>query len=171
MIVRMILWLCVIWVPAMEYIFMANETKFKKNITIGVTLPHEGRTDPEVQGRLKRFKVQLGVVCLGLTLLALAGLLLPADIGLSLTLMLVWVDAAIVAPMVLYALCNRDLKRIKAQRGWRRLPEATVTVDLTAAAQPGKELNLAHFCPHWRSAYSPSCGSWRQGRRCWGRSC
>lgn len=51
MIVRMILWLCVIWVPAMEYIFMANETKFKKNITIGVTLPHEGRTDPEVQGR------------------------------------------------------------------------------------------------------------------------
>ena len=38
MIVRMILWLCVIWVPAMEYIFMANETKFKKNITIGVTL-------------------------------------------------------------------------------------------------------------------------------------
>ena len=147
MIVRMILWLCVIWVPAMEYIFMANETKFKKNITIGVTLPHEGRTDPEVQGRLKRFKVQLGVVCLGLTLLALAGLLLPADIGLSLTLMLVWVDAAIVAPMVLYALCNRDLKRIKAQRGWRRLPEATVTVDLTAAAQPGKELNLAHFLP------------------------
>ena len=120
MIVRLILWLCAIWVPAVEYIFMANETKFKKNIAIGVTLPYEGRTDPEVQERLKRFKRQLGTACLILTALALLGLFLPLSMGASLTLMLVWTDGAIAAPMVVYALCNRDLKRIKGHRGWRR---------------------------------------------------
>ena len=147
MIVRLILWLCAIWVPAVEYIFMANETKFKKNIAIGVTLPYEGRTDPEVQERLKRFKRQLGTACLILTALALLGLFLPLSMGASLTLMLVWTDLAIAAPMVVYALCNRDLKRIKVRRGWRRMPERTVTVDLSAAAQPARELSFLHFLP------------------------
>lgn len=147
MIAKVILWLCVIWVPIVEYIFLANETKFKKNIAVGVTLPYEGRHDPEIQGRLKRFRRQLGAVCLVLTALALTGLLLPLSIGVSLTLMLVWTDLAVVIPMIPYALCNRDLKRIKARRGWRRLPEGTVTVDLTAAAQPGKELSFLNFLP------------------------
>lgn len=147
MFVRLILWLCVIWVPAVEYLFMANETKFKKNIAVGVTLPYEGRTDPEVLARLKRFKTQLGAVCLILTALALLGLFLPLSMGASLTAMLVWTNLAIVVPMVVYALCNRDLKRVKARRGWRRTPEQTVTVDLSAAAQPARELTFLHFLP------------------------
>lgn len=38
MIVRMILWLCVIWVPAMEYIFMAQRDKVQEK--------HYYRRDP-----------------------------------------------------------------------------------------------------------------------------
>lgn len=66
---KVILWLCVIWVPLVLYFFLANETKFKKNIAIGTTLPFEARTDPDVQARLGKFKRQLGAVCLILTAL------------------------------------------------------------------------------------------------------
>ncbi len=149
MIGRLILWLCVIWIPAMEYAFMANETKFKKNIVIGVTLPHQARTDPEVAARLGRFKRNLGIICLALTALGVGGLLLPVRMGLSLTLMLVYTDLVIVLPMIPYVGCNRDLKALKAGRGWRGGQTAgnTVTVDLAAAAQPVKELSFAHFLP------------------------
>lgn len=158
MIGRIILWLCVIWLPAVVYAFLANETKFKKNIAIGVTLPYEGRTDPDVQERLRRFKGQLGAACLILTALALLGLFLPLSMGESLTLMLVWTDLAIVVPMVVYALCNRDLKRIKARQGWRRQPDrdGVVTVDLSAAAQPVKSLSIVHFLPPLAVSLAPA---------------
>ena len=149
MIGRIILWLCVIWIPAVEYAFLANETKFKKNIVIGVTLPHQARADPEVTARLGRFKRDLGIVCLALTALGVGGLLLPVSLGLSLTLMLVYADLVIVLPLLPYVGCNRDLKALKARRGWRgeRGERGTVTVDLAAAAQPVKELSFAHFLP------------------------
>ena len=38
----LILWLCVIWMPVLMYFMLRNETKFKKNIAVGVTLPYEG---------------------------------------------------------------------------------------------------------------------------------
>ena len=146
---RIILWLCVVWIPAVEYAFLANETRFKKNIVIGVTLPHQARTDPEVTARLGRFKRNLGFICLALTALGVGGLLLPVSMGLSLTLMLVYADLVIVLPMIPYARCNRDLKALKARRGWRGAQVAgnTVTVDLAAAAQPVKELSFAYFLP------------------------
>ena len=40
----LILWGCVIWMPAMFYLLLSNETKFKKNIAVGriyTTYTHE----------------------------------------------------------------------------------------------------------------------------------
>ena len=161
MIGRVILWLCVIWVPVLMYAFLANETRFKKNIVIGATLPFEARSDPEVRGRLRRFKVQLGVVCLLLIALALAGLLAPLSMGASLTAMLVWMDLAIAALMVVYALCNRDLRAIKARRGWGKSDVSRmVTVDLSAAAQPAQELSFLHFLAPLVVSAVPVAGAW-----------
>lgn len=158
---KVILWLCVIWVPLVLYFFLANETKFKKNIVIGTTLPFEARTDPDVQARLGKFKRQLGVVCLILTALALVGLFLPLSMGESLTAMLVWTDLAIVAPMVVYVRCNRDLRAIKAGRGWgQTTAPQTVTVDLSAAVQPAKELSFRHFLPPLVVSAIPVAGVW-----------
>lgn len=61
-----ILWGCVIWLPILMYVLLKNETKFKKNIAIGVTLPQEGRTDSQVVAALNRLKKQLLWVCIGL---------------------------------------------------------------------------------------------------------
>ena len=58
---RLILWLCIIWLVPLMYVMLRNETKFKKNIVLGVTLPYQGRTDPEVMTLLARFKTVAAV--------------------------------------------------------------------------------------------------------------
>ena len=63
MIENTILWLCIIWMPLLIYFMLRNETKFKKNIAIGVTLPFEGRTHPDVLARLEKFKKQNLPLC------------------------------------------------------------------------------------------------------------
>jgi len=145
MIGRLILWLCIIWLVPLMYFMLRNETKFKKNIAVGVTLPYEGRSDPEVLGLLARFKKQLGLACVLLLVLAVAGMLLPVSFGVSLTLFLVWTDLCIVLPYLPYVSCNRKLKQLKEARGWRRGGRDEVMVDVQAAAQPLKELSPLHF--------------------------
>ena len=145
MVERLILWLCVIWLPVLMYVMLRNETKFKKNIAVGVTLPYEGRSDPETVRLLTRFKKQLGPVCLLLVLLAVAGILIPVSFGLSMTLFLVWIDLCIVLPVIPYIACNRALKQLKQARGWGNPFEGQTVADLTAAAQPLKELPVIHF--------------------------
>ena len=61
---NLILWGCVIWMPALFYVLLSNETKFKKNIAIGVTFPQEAREDAELQHILSVFKKHLLYVVL-----------------------------------------------------------------------------------------------------------
>ena len=63
MIWRIILWFSVIWLVPLMYFFLRNETKFKKNIAVGVTLPYEARTHPEVLVLSARFKKELDWIC------------------------------------------------------------------------------------------------------------
>ena len=53
---NLILWGCVIWLPAFMAVILRNETKFKKNLSMGVTLPQEAREDSEVLTILDSFK-------------------------------------------------------------------------------------------------------------------
>lgn len=131
MIGNAMLWLSLIWLPILLYIMLRNETKFKKNIAVGVTLPFEGRKHPEVLKRLEQFKKEELLVCIGLMLLGLPGIFV--NFSLSFTLWFVWMTACIIVPYIPYVLCNRDLKRIKSEQGWRQPSAAdTVTVDLGA---------------------------------------
>ena len=45
---NMIIFGSMIWIPALIAYMLINETKFKKNIVIGVTLPKEAREDETV---------------------------------------------------------------------------------------------------------------------------
>lgn len=131
MIGNTVLWLSLIWLPILLYIMLRNETKFKKNIAVGVTLPFEGRQHPEVLARLEQFKKEELYVCIGLILLGIPGIFI--NFSLSFTIWFVWMTACVVVPYIPYILCNRDLKRIKVEHGWKQ-PAATdtVTVDLGA---------------------------------------
>lgn len=145
MIARIVLWASTIWMVPLMYFFFKNETKFKKNITVGVTLPYEGRTDPEVLKLLAQFKKELGWICLGILALAAIFIALPVSFGLSLTLYLVWVDLCVVLPMVPYVRCNRALKMLKRTRRWGEQRIRMVAADLKAVTQPDKQTSQAAF--------------------------
>ena len=145
MIARIVLWASTIWLVPLMYFFLKNETKFKKNITVGVTLPYEGRTDPEVLNLLAQFKKELGWICLGILALAAIFIALPVSFGLSLTLYLVWIDLCVVLPMVPYVRCNRALKMLKRTRRWGEQRIRMVAADLKAVTQPDKQTSQAAF--------------------------
>lgn len=143
---NMILWLSLGWLPLMIYAMLGNETKFKKNIAVGVTFPQAGREDPEVLVQLKKFRTAQRRLCLALVALAVVGAFLPWGFGWTMTAFLIWVDLCVILPYLPYVRCNKALRRIKADRGWGRQGEGRrVTVDLRSAATPVKELSLGHF--------------------------
>ena len=142
---NIILWLSIIWLAPLMCFVLANETKFKKNIAMGVTLPFEGRQDGEVQKRLSRCKKELGALCLFLLLLALPCMFIKGLAG-NMTLWFLWLDLCIFLPFIPYVRCNRELRRIKRERGWNLNAGQTLTVD-TAAVGAGRWLSPWLFLP------------------------
>ena len=136
-----IMWGCIIWLPILIYVLLKNETKFKKNIVAGITLPQEGRTDDEVIAALNQFKRQLLLVCTGLLLLAVPCMFIPKT-GVAMTVYMIWIDVCIVLPYLPYIRCNKTLRQIKQQRGWQQDNSAQqATIDLTAAGQSHRWLS------------------------------
>lgn len=140
-----ILWISLIWLPVLLFLLLRNETKWKKGIAAGVTFPYEGQQHPEVQARLRRFRKQIGWVCLGLVAAALPCLFLPS-FSLSFALWGTWLFACILLPYVPYVLCNRDLKRLKQVHGWDRLWQQPAPIP-KEAIPPFRRLPVWFFLP------------------------
>ena len=132
MIVRLILWLSVLWIAPLVAGVLVNDAKFKKNLAVGVTIPPAFQSDPDVAVRLARFRRQEWTVCIALVLAAVPCVFVRA-FGLNMTLWSVWLLLVCVLPYVPYARCNLALKRLKAEYGWRgEAAPRTETVDLAA---------------------------------------
>ncbi len=114
---NLILWGCVIWMPAFYYVILRNETKFKKNISLGVTLPQEAREDEAVLEILTTFKKQLLWACIAITLLAIPGVFISKT-GTAMTVWMIWLLLGIVVPYIPYVRSHRQLKQLKIERGW-----------------------------------------------------
>ena len=117
MITKLILTASMIWLIPLMYYMNVNETKFKKNIVIGVTLPYEAREDTDVQLCLARFKKEERITCLLLFLLAFT-VFLVQDFTAYFTIWLIWIDLVCIVPQIPYVLCNGRLKKIKQEKGW-----------------------------------------------------
>ena len=132
MIMRLILWLSVLWIAPLVAGIMVNDAKFKKNLAVGVTIPPAFQADPDVAVRLARFRRQEWTVCIALVLAAVPCVFVRA-FGLNMTLWSVWLLLVCVLPYVPYARCNLALKRLKTERGWRRESAPhTEAIDLSA---------------------------------------
>ena len=90
------LWLSLCWLPILLYIMLRNETKFKKNIAVGVTLPFEGRSHPDVVARLTQFKKEELALCILLVLLCLPGIFMK--FSMSFTVWFIWLTACVLLP-------------------------------------------------------------------------
>lgn len=132
---RILLWLSILWVAPLICFLLCNETKFKKNIAVGVTFPYEGREDSEVLARLRRFRSESAWICVLLLAFGAAGMLVR-KLDLSFSLWCAWLVPCIVLPHVPYVLCNRDLKKIKRERGWYRQDSGCIQVDTALIPAP-----------------------------------
>lgn len=141
MLFRLILWLSLCWLPILMYFLLRNETKFKKNIVVEVTLPFEARTDTNVMRLLERFKQQILWINLVLFLVTIPFLFID-KISLLLTAWMTWLLFVVLLPMVPYVRTNMALKRMKLERGWKKTRKPIQYVDL-AALPPAKWIS------HW----------------------
>ena len=132
MTMRLILWLSVLWIAPLVVGLLVNDAKFKKNLAVGVTIPPEFQADPDIAAHLARFRRQEWTLCVILAAAAIPCIFVR-DFGQNMTLWSVWLLLVCVLPYAPYARCNLALKRLKAERGWRReaAPRAE-TVDLAA---------------------------------------
>ena len=140
----LILWGCVIWLPAFLYVILQNEIKFKKNISLGVTLPQEARDDAEVLAILASFKKQLAVTCVLITLAVIPCVFIQR-IGTAMTIWMIWLLASCILPYVPYVLQHKKLKKLKEIRGWRLSAPDTRTVDLSGIAYNDKWISPITF--------------------------
>ena len=141
---NLILWGCVIWLPAFLYVILQNEIKFKKNISLGVTMPQEAREDAEVLAILASFKKQLAISCVLITLAAFPCIFI-SKIGTAMTVWMIWLLAACILPYIPYVLQHKKLKQLKADRGWRQAAPDTRTVDLSGIAYNDKWMSPIVF--------------------------
>ena len=118
--INFVLWICIIWMPVLFYVILRNEAKFKKNISLGVTMPQEAREDEEVLNIIKVFKKELLIVTIAITLSAIPFMLLSfgSRIGQGMTIWMIWLVLATVVPYVPYVKYHKQLKVLKEERGW-----------------------------------------------------
>ena len=127
---RVILW-SALWVTLLcEWFPMKNEAKFKKNITLGVTLPREAREDPQVADILRGFRQKTDRSCMALGILSAAGVLIP-DLTPSILCWTVMLVLIMVLPVVVFALQNKKLRALKKEKGWTVPGKAQIRVDLS----------------------------------------
>ena len=130
------------------YFVLIDECKPKKNIVVGVTLPWEGQRDETVLAAVERYKREMKYVC-WLLLAATVPMLFIRSAGVYMTLLMTWVVALCVVILIPYVRCNKTLRKIKEERGWRRdagdAPQ--VVTDLKAAAEEMRWLSPWWFLP------------------------
>lgn len=149
---------CTLPVLLMLYVTERNETKPKKGLILGVTLPPEGQALPEVQAVVARFKKELNLVCL-VFLAAFCLLFWVKSSWLLFTLWLLLLLVGCALPALPHVRANRALKAIKKQHGWQGARPAHRVVDTAAAASLPKPLGVGAILPPLALCLLPLLGA------------
>lgn len=128
---NLFLWGSVFPILPIEYFLLRDESKRKKNIVVGVTLPYEAQRNTDVQQRLQKYQRELNRVFLFLLAIILPCCWIPS-LGMMMFAWGVWILLAIVLPNIPYARCHRDLREIKHRNGWSHQPNTVRWVDTAA---------------------------------------
>lgn len=141
------------------YYMQFNETKRKKNLILGVTLPLG--EDDVVTAVIARFKREmlLSLVILSLSLLAMWFL----DEDWLLFVYMVWILLAIALPFVPVARGNRALLARKREQNWGNVQSSVRAVDLKLMQAPAKTLSPLYFLPALLLCLVPLLVQWLQG--------
>lgn len=146
----LMLYLCLIPI----YFMLRNETKPKKNIILGVTLPYEARQDAAVRAVCQTFRRRLNLVVLILALLPLAFLPI-ARASVFMTCCFVWIIPAVFVPYIPYVQCHKRLRAYKLSACPPAGHTGETLVDLKLAALPKRTLSFWWFLPPLAMAFAP----------------
>ncbi|MEL4105315.1 DUF5808 domain-containing protein [Oscillospiraceae bacterium WX1] len=146
MIFQLIMLFCFIPVPIILYFVMRNEAKPKKNLILGVTLPHDVRELDAVKNVVAAFLRQQTLVFIPLVLLLIPALFFQ-PISVVMMWYFLWLIIALVAPFLPYGLANKKLKTLKRQNGWISVSAGVTLVDTKLAVTPPKMLSIWVFLP------------------------
>jgi uncharacterized membrane protein len=154
MMMNTILSVCFIFVWLILYLMLMNNIKPKKNIILGVTLPHYAHDDPAVKVICKSFKKWLNIIMLPLLLLMIPPFFMPL-MGQAMLWFMSWVLLAIVAPMLVFARHRGKLMALKRVNNWYSEAAGRALVDIKVAAIPQKKINGLLFLPPVIAALIP----------------
>jgi uncharacterized membrane protein len=146
MFMKVILGICFIPIPIIMYFVLLNETKPKKNLILGVTLPKAARQDSSVTELCRKFKITMSLYLLVTMLLAIPGYFLKYSSSVFLYLT-TWLLLSLFITAVPYALYNRRLKALKAQKSWYGEAAGLTLVDINIAVMPKRKLSVFWFIP------------------------
>ena len=154
-------WTLFLWgtaLPVLPILYFAQKSacKPKKNIIVGVTLPYEAQNDPSVLALLERYKRELGLTAWGF-LAAVVPSLFIRSFGVFMTFWFIWTILLCVIFFIPYIRCNKALRRLKEERGWKRDDAPQVVTDLRAAAEEMRWISPLWFLPPFLLSLLPLC--------------
>src|SRR5699024_3364763 len=97
------------------YAMLLNAAKERNNLILAVTLPPEGRKDPEVAAVQKAFRKKLTALFVLLTVVLLPLLFVPW-VSVVTLVCYIWLIAALVLPYVPFGKANHALKAMNRRR-------------------------------------------------------
>ncbi|MDR0323892.1 MAG: hypothetical protein LBI12_05540 [Treponema sp.] len=146
MIFNAIITVCLLPVAFIFYFMLLNNLKPKKNIILGVTLPHNAHDAPETKEICNLFKKRLNIIMLGLLLLLIPPFFLNF-MGLTMVWFMTWILLAIAAFMAVFAKYRTKLMALKREKNWNSAAAGRALVDIKAATLVQKKINSLLFLP------------------------
>ena len=146
MVFQIIMLVCMLPIVPIIYVMLANETKPKKNIILGVTLPYEAREDAAVIRICSEYRRNLKISTLILVLCPIAFFFVPW-FSVVLTLYMLWIDVVLIVPYLIFIKANQKLKALKKENKWFSEWSELTVVDTKAASAEPKRLSLYWMLP------------------------
>lgn len=128
---NLIMAVCFYGCLVLVYAELRNQTRHQKGLLLGVTLPAEADTLPEVAQTVQTFKKQLNFLCILLILVSIP-IFFIQNFSISLTLWMVWLIVILVLPYLPYLKANRKLKALKKEKNYPVTPSRRI-VDTSAS--------------------------------------
>lgn len=135
------------------YFMMRSDANFRKNIALGVTLPHEAHEDEEVTNIRLAYKKWLGLVTLFMLLLMLPAFFL-SYMSVAMMYCMTWILIVMVATFIPYGIYHTRLKSLKANHGWGVPMEGKAVVDIKSSAIKD-DINQVWFLPAFLLTFIP----------------
>jgi len=150
---------CFIPILPILYFVFRNQTKPKKNLILGVTIPPGEHDNPQVKAVCRSF-----LKCFNIVMIPLFFLMIPpffmTSMGFAMTWYMTVFIPIVIAPMIVFGGYNRKLLTVKRENGWVGETAGKALADIKAASIPTYKINGIWFLIPTLICFIPVVDSW-----------